>query len=1012
MKINKNPNKLPKVSIVTTVYNLYENGRVNYFRQMMDTVHKQTYPNLEHIIIDNNSDDGTANLIQEYVNKGYIANTYFEKKQGLWHGMNRGIKEATGEFINFMNSDDYFYRNDAVELSINAILKEGADWSYGRSNKVDPNTQEIIFKWYFDDYASIYNARCPNHQTLFVRTHLLREQGGFETELANKGTFSDDLSMMRLLFAGHIPAIVPEILVVFRDGGASSNVGRSGAQTYVHFMKTEFGFYELSEKELDELYWENHIKELDESFFANLLNKISIPAWRNRLVKIYGKDFPSQKIKKVNFFPVNPKISIIVPAYNAEDVIRRGIYSLLNQTYENIEILCIDDGSADHTLEILKQIQAQDARVRLFSQQNSGPAKARNVGLQNARGKYIMFMDADDSFSPQMCQIMLHTIQDKNVDLVMCNTKTIGRNFGNYSFPFNEGKFNIDLHIRKYTNVWLWNKIFKMDIIKEKQLSFPDGHKSDDTVFVENYLIVARTIYFLNQKLINYYRTENSIVESYNSEFPNKKDIFDFVYSLEEIIFFLKKHVNKNTFDGTDDLDYARYLFKNRIYTAWRNVGKEIEKEFLNRLKQCIQRIGEECVPEDALLQAIQTGAFDVAANLLDYFSESFTKIKRKKYLFQKEIKPFFTNNNIPIVFSVTDNYCKYLSVALQSMIDYSSSINNYDIIVLTDNVSDINQKILQNQMPKNFSLRFYNMLGLIEKYKLNTWFYTGRLAPAAYFRLFVSEILKDYKKCIYLDTDIIVQADLYELYQENLGEAYVGAVKDVLQSDPEKQYYFTKHLKMKNAQETFFNSGVLLFNLEKIKKDDIFSKFLSVAKINSKYYHDQNILNAACEEHVKYLSPKWNMITSSWFYKDYSCVPFKGNYSAFASNIRAALSNNIKILHYATWTKPWQNPFLPWAQAWWSVARRCPFYEIILMENLGVGKGKALSGPVGTATRAFDTETYIRDVLKFPLMYFSYLRCCLLSHLTYGNKKQHYQMKRKDLHTRIQRARAWWKGR
>lgn len=1012
MRTNKNPNKLPKVSIVTTVYNLYKNGRVDYFRQMMETVHNQTYPNMEHILIDNNSDDGTADLIQEYVDKGYVANTYFEKKQGLWHGMNRGIKEATGEFINFMNSDDYFYRNDAVELSINAILKEGADWSYGRSNKVDLNTQEVVFKWYFDDYASIYNARCPNHQTLFVRTCLLREQGGFETNPAYKGTFSDDLSMMRLLFAGHIPAVIPEVLVVFRDGGASSNVGRSGAPKYVHFMKTEFGFYELSEKELDKLYWENHIKELNDSSFADLLSKVNIPAWRKRLVEVYGKDFPLQEIKEVHSFPVNPKISIIVPAYNAEDVIRRGIYSLLNQTYENIEILCINDGSTDHTLDVLKQIQAQDTRLRLFTQQNSGPAKARNVGLQNARGKYIMFMDADDTFHPQMCQLMLQTIQDKNVDVVMCNTQMVGRNFGNYPFPFNEGKFNINLHIRKYTNVWLWNKIFKMDIIRERYLSFPDGHKSDDTVFVENYLRVANTIYFLNRKLINYYRTENSIVESYNSETPNKKDIFDFVYSLEKIISFLKQYINKNTLDDIDDLEYAQYLFKNRIYTAWRNVGKEIEQEFLNRLEQCIQRIGKECVPEDSLLQAIQQRDFDVAANLLDYFSESFTKIKRKKYLFQKEIKPACANNNVPVVFSVTDNYCKYLSVALQSVIDHAASNHNYDIIILTDNVNDTNQLILQNQMPKNFSLRFYNMQGFIEKYKLNTWFYTGRLAPAAYFRLFVPEILQGYKKCIYLDTDIIVQADLYDLYQEDLGDAYVGAVKDVLQWEPEKQQYFTNHLKMDNPNETFFNSGVLLFNLESIKKNDIVSKFLSVAQINCKYYHDQNVLNAVCEGHVKYLSPKWNMITSSWFYKDYHSVPFKADYSAFAANIRAALSGDIKIVHYATWTKPWQNPSLPWAQAWWNVARRSPFYEIILMENLGQGKGKVFSSPAGTVSRAFETETYVREVLKFPLLYLSYLRCRLLKHLTRGEKKQHYQMKRKALHSHIQRARAWWKGR
>ena len=557
--LKNDKNNLPKVTIVTTVWNLYEAGRVETFRQMMESVHNQTYPNIEHIIVNNNSTDETENLIQEYVEKGYVASVYFEQTQGLWHGMNRGIKEATGEFINFMNSDDYFCCDDAVEVSIDAILKSGANWSYGYSNKVDPKTNEVLFKWYFDDYATIYNARCPNHQTLFVKTELLRAQGGFEiNEKFPKGAFSDDLSMMRLLHSGHIPVVVTKVLVTYRDGGATATVGRQSARLYVERTREEFGFYELSEKELDTIYWEGRVKNLTEMEMENLLNKIPVLEWRERLMKVYGKRFSIRELTKNDYKVENPKISIIVPAYNAECHIRTGIYSLLNQTFKDIEILCINDGSTDNTLEILKKLQELDTRVKVFNQENKGPATARNVGLENACGEYIMFMDADDTYCPDMCEELLNVMENKNVDVVMCNTNVFGANYGDWPFCFGEGSFEIDCNIRQKINCWLWNKIYKAEIIKQNNIKFPDGHKSDDDYFTAVYFMLAKKLYCLDKKLINHFRQENSIMYSYNSTNPNKNDIFDHIYILEKIGEEAKKYIYPKSFD-----DYIDYMFYN-----------------------------------------------------------------------------------------------------------------------------------------------------------------------------------------------------------------------------------------------------------------------------------------------------------------------------------------------------------------------------------------------------------------------------------------------------------------
>lgn len=98
----------------------------------------------------------------------------------------------------------------------------------------------------------------------------------------------------------------------------------------------------------------------------------------------------------MNKIPENPKISVIVPVFNVEKYLKRCLDSILTQTYWNLEVLCIDDGSEDHSLEILKFYEKKDSRVRVYTQARKGPSAARNRGLDEATGDFISFVDADD----------------------------------------------------------------------------------------------------------------------------------------------------------------------------------------------------------------------------------------------------------------------------------------------------------------------------------------------------------------------------------------------------------------------------------------------------------------------------------------------------------------------------------------------------------------------------------------------------------------------------------------
>lgn len=118
----------------------------------------------------------------------------------------------------------------------------------------------------------------------------------------------------------------------------------------------------------------------------------------------------------------NIKISVIIPVYNEESYLNQCLDSILAQTLQEIEILCIDDGSTDRSLEILRDYAAKDSRFRVFTQENRYAGTARNVGIKYAEGKYFSFLDADDFFSPVLLERLYQAAEQQGADIVICNS--------------------------------------------------------------------------------------------------------------------------------------------------------------------------------------------------------------------------------------------------------------------------------------------------------------------------------------------------------------------------------------------------------------------------------------------------------------------------------------------------------------------------------------------------------------------------------------------------------------
>lgn len=234
------------------------------------------------------------------------------------------------------------------------------------------------------------------------------------------------------------------------------------------------------------------------------------------------------------------KVSIIMPVYNAEEFLERAIDSVINQTFENFELICVNDGSKDRSLEILNEFAAKDSRIKVITQENAGISSARNTGLKHASGEYLMFIDNDDFYEPDMCECMVNAMAEHDVDFAVCNYNAV-MDSEDYSHGWhNLKKFGlIDVRPETINNIHIlvWDKIFKKELCDKYSITFPDGCMHEDLCFCYKYFSVAQKAFGINKKLYNYVIRAQS-----GSEIIFNKEKFDVWYSLMNVLEFLRKN--------------------------------------------------------------------------------------------------------------------------------------------------------------------------------------------------------------------------------------------------------------------------------------------------------------------------------------------------------------------------------------------------------------------------------------------------------------------------------------
>lgn len=309
-------------------------------------------------------------------------------------------------------------------------------------------------------------------------------------------------------------------------------------------------------------------------------------------------------------------ISIIVPIYNVEKYLEKCLDSLIYQTYRNIEIICVNDGSTDNSLEILKTYKQKDNRIKIINKKNGGLSNARNCGLKLVNGQYIMFVDSDDWIDLETCQKSLDMMIKYSVDVVMWSYI---REYENRSLPkiifdkeiyFDEKETRKKLYRRLFglygkelmkpenadAIVTVWGKLYKSNLILNNDIKFVDTKEigtCEDGLFNIEVFQNIKSVYYLKDCFYHYRKATTSFTSSYRIDLYKKwKTLYD----------MMGNHINKNNLD-----DSFKSALSNRI--ALSVIGLGLNTMYSNQSN--IEKYNElKCIVNDLRM--------DVAVKKLD----------------------------------------------------------------------------------------------------------------------------------------------------------------------------------------------------------------------------------------------------------------------------------------------------------------------------------------------------------------------------------------------------------
>jgi len=275
-------------------------------------------------------------------------------------------------------------------------------------------------------------------------------------------------------------------------------------------------------------------------------------------------------------------LSVIIPVYNVAPYLEQCLDSVINQTYQNLEIICINDGSTDNSLEILERYKKKDKRIKVFSTENRGLSSARNLGLDSATGELVAFVDSDDFLYLDAYEKAVNEfLKNPNLELVTFN----------YSSFYENGK-NVEVKLKQEYGA-VWCRLYKLDLINKYNIRFIPNKIYEDVYFSKAYQFCCNSIKHVDEPLYYYRRQRPGSICAVDRQ-ANHKKIMDWLYNLDALVQFAKTH---NVYEKNEDIICGLYVrlakcpteesLQKRVFSRCdqqilqSNCSKEIKEEYL-----------------------------------------------------------------------------------------------------------------------------------------------------------------------------------------------------------------------------------------------------------------------------------------------------------------------------------------------------------------------------------------------------------------------------------------------
>lgn len=590
-----------KVSVIVPVYNSEQ-----YLEDCLISLLHQTLKEIEIICVDDGSTDRSRMILNHFSRRDKRLRVLYQKNQFAGMARNHGMLYARGKYVCFLDSDDFFDRT-LLEKAYTKAESSMADIVLFGAQKYDTTTKifeknNLYFDRKFLPRKKIFSYKdVPDHimmittpapwTKLYRRAFIMEEKLEFQPlQNSNDAYFV----LLSLCLAERI-SYINEDLVFYRVG-QKNNLQSKKNKYPLCFVEAYLALYkELKSRKLFDYVEKSYVNvvlsgcsyNLDTTFDPQARLKIcralSQPAFLKTGILEHSKSYyldmtqyykvkMCQEIwnpykeelkichdKKKNFTNIcssaqRPLISVIIPVYNTEAYIKNCLDSVCSQTLENIEIIVVNDGTRDHSMEIILATAKQDPRIKIIHKENGGLSSARNCGLKESLGEYVLFLDSDDMLCDVALEVLYYRANALDLDdlffnaMSFCDEKCNPSHFEKY---VNYYKRAGDYH-GTWTGIELFTRfvsygefkpsaclqLIKRAFLEKENICFFEGIIHEDNLFTMQCMLKAEKTQFLNLDL--YFRRvhDNSIM----TQSKDMKNVYGYYISIVEMLKTLCQH--------------------------------------------------------------------------------------------------------------------------------------------------------------------------------------------------------------------------------------------------------------------------------------------------------------------------------------------------------------------------------------------------------------------------------------------------------------------------------------